>query len=269
MTSCAILESMSRKCHSAETIEKIITDYKAGMSCTQLSERYGGSHRTILNVLKAHDVQARLPGKPRKICSEEQIKEIVAAYQSGATIAQLASQFSNTDRVISKILDENGVERRLRGQKLVAIRQAEIIDKWNAGETTGKISGAVGCDQRIISKFLEDNGIDVSERRICGEKHAAWRGKDVKNYRVVTITNDDPLWVMAHANGSGHILEHRLVMARHLGRPLRNNETVHHKNGNRIDNRIENLQLRNGNHGNGVVLKCRNCGSHDIEHTEL
>lgn len=60
-------------------------------------------------------------------------------------------------------------------------------------------------------------------------------------YAQIVVALDDPLIAMADARG--RIYEHRLVMARHIGRPLASSEQVHHRNGDKLDNRIENLIL--------------------------
>lgn len=60
-----------------------------------------------------------------------------------------------------------------------------------------------------------------------------------RGYRIVPVAREER-WL---TNGVTPVEEHRLVMARFLGRPLTGQESVHHRSGQRDDNRLENLEL--------------------------
>lgn len=62
------------------------------------------------------------------------------------------------------------------------------------------------------------------------------------------------------ANNAGWQYEQRLVMAEKLGRPLRPDEEVRHRNGDPADNSPENLRLlRSGLEVSGDAPHCRSC----------
>ena len=61
-----------------------------------------------------------------------------------------------------------------------------------------------------------------------------WKGGRCKNSNG---------YILIRQGVKEYIFEHRLVMEKHLGRKLETWEIVHHKNGVRDDNRIENLEV--------------------------
>ena len=73
-----------------------------------------------------------------------------------------------------------------------------------------------------------------------GKKSSNWKGGKIKQARgyVLIYSPDHPL-----RDSNKYVLDHRLLMEKHLGRYLTPKEVVHHINGDTADNRIENLKL--------------------------
>ena len=94
--------------------------------------------------------------------------------------------------------------------------------------------------------------------RSCGAKHRQAKRDDKRNdYRDVKVLPSDFFFPMVHKDG--RVLEHRLVMAKHLGRLLLPQEVVHHKNGVKNDNRLDNLALISNQAVHDKLSICNRC----------
>lgn len=95
------------------------------------------------------------------------------------------------------------------------------------------------CSQ-LCSNRATKNG-----RHRRGEDHPNWKGGHVdrNGYRMIHADRESGKRKL--------IAEHRYVMEQYLGRELLPTETVHHRNGDKQDNRLENLELWSSRHPRG------------------
>ena len=140
---------------------------------------------------------------------------------------------------------------------------ARTIQCGFCGEPFKPAHHKIRCCSKACARRLE-----AKERRDgLREQLPQWKGG-----RFETTDGYVSVWVGVGYPGAlsnGYMPEHRKVMADHLGRPLRKDESVHHINGNRQDNRLENLQLRTRFHGKGAAMVCADCGSSNVVHAKL
>lgn len=249
----------------------IILRYEKGESSVALSRALGLSTATVLNVLKRAGVapSAVSRGRPRQgqKLFRKDIEAIIEGYATGASTNELASKHGVTASAILYILKSRDITRRNRGAAFKDIDGATVnrmAELWHQGMSQTKIGKTLGLSQTNVCRLFKVHGIKGHKRKAEREQHGNWKGgKSASDgYALILLSEDDPFRAMA--NSGGYVLEHRLVMARKLGRCLLPSETVHHVDGNKMNNAPENLQLRIGRHGKGVAYECACCGSRDL-----
>lgn len=133
------------------------------------------------------------------------------------------------------------------------------IGEVKRGREIGRNSGhhyvwatCLDCGKERWIKLIRGKPESLSCRNCADEKKRKWRGNANPHWRggrigtstgyiQILLKPDDFFYPMT--NHLGYVREHRLIMARHLNRCLLPWEIVHHRNGIRNDNRIENLKL--------------------------
>ena len=170
----------------------------------------------------------------------------------------------------ASIVNRRGLSTHLRKHKLTSKKYYETYEPKHCAI----------CFKKIRYKRSQLRLVPYWKRKFCSRtckpKDSAspnWKGgiQKVNGYVLVQLkalpqTEQQQLSRMfSRKDGKSWVSQHRLVMAKSLGRPLTSFETVHHKNGIRDDNRLENLELWEGKHPPGIRsgdIECPSCGHH-------
>jgi len=116
---------------------------------------------------------------------------------------------------------------------------------WAACEDCGRERWVVQLKGRPATRWCPKcNGLRfATTHSFWAEKNPNWKGgiklSRNKDYLVRQIPKNSPFVSMSMSNGC--VTVHRYVLAKYLGRPLTRDEIVHHINGDKKDNRVENL----------------------------
>lgn len=132
-----------------------------------------------------------------------------------------------------------------RGPRKKDVRPVCAVDECG-GEVTSR-----GWCRRHYQRFMRygdplkvsawaSGNREGSEKWVARRRKPGDRASQQEGY-VYVFQPESPM-----ANSRGLVLEHRWVLAQHLGREIAPDETVHHKNGVRDDNSLENLELWSG-----------------------
>jgi len=146
-------------------------------------------------------------------------QKIEELYNNGLSTYELAKKFNvNPKSIYYQLKKGNSLRNRSEARK-----NAFKNGKFNLN---------------IFKKNGQKLGEWNKENVKYGEKNHSWKGGRYKSGGYIFIYSPE------HPNNNqGYVCEHRLVIEKEIGRYLENWEHIHHINGVRDDNRIENLKI--------------------------
>lgn len=252
---------------AAQRSAQVVALWKSGVPFQQIRDSLGISVTHIYRILNDAGIKPSKSGRREAAImafTPKQELEIVNLFKQGVMRNAIAVRFRCSAHTVRNVLKRHGIDSHYNRRKFTPEEVEDILASHARGESPEEIGQRLEVRPGQVSSYLHS--------KLRGTNHGLKRVErfvDDNGYVSVLMPFDSPYRSMLAKGSGGYIFQHRLVMATHLGRPLLSTETVHHVNGKTGDNRIENLQLRHGAHGKGIVQRCMDCGSYNIEAVPL
>ena len=186
--------------------------------------------------------------------STEELKHLY--HDKGLTLKEMCAEMGCANTITaSKVLRERGIDTNRNQMRSAETRHGMsdeefkqyLIEKYEVENLSLiKIAASLGITQAALRKYFKRYNIPFKEASYAksiatsGDRHCRWvGGKRIASNGYVEVHVEN------HPRMSKRktVYEHRLVVEKAIGRYLTDDEVIHHINGCKTDNRIENLLL--------------------------
>ena len=215
--------------------------YGQNLTTGEIAKIYGCHKDTVLLALKRFNLKPR--GHIRASEKPEVVVRLIELYDKSHSLRIVEKETGMHRKTISKILKDNGVRVYSKEEN------AKLTWKNHKHPNKDKVGVLSPMYGRKMSPETRKKMESVWERN--GNERRKYRKKSSSGYVLIYCPNHP------FADRDGYVAEHRLVMEKVLGRVLGTEEYVHHKNGIKTDNDIENLQLTNASEHAKIHIEMR------------